>query len=288
MLRRRMSRPPPEPQIASLSIAEVRARFASAEPSRAEWKALQSDEREGVRHVVERIRARRKKAGEEARRLTERLKYERVLWAQGLERVAGCDEAGMSPLAGPVVAAAVVLRPEDRIRGVDDSKALPPETRERLAEEIRARAVCWAVGLATPEEIDRINIYQAGLLAMRRAVEGLDPAPEHVLFDARTVSGLVVPQTAIVKGDALSLAIGAASILAKTHRDRLLVALDARYPGYGLAAHKGYPVRAHVEALRRLGPTPIHRRSFAPVRELLEPSPQVELFAAGGRGPAAS
>src|SRR5262249_10861222 len=153
---------------------------------------------------------------------------------------------------------------DERIREVNDSKQLDAATRERLAIEIKARAVSWGVGIVEPEEIDRINIYRAGLLAMRRALEQLSPVPQHVLLDARRVPEFDVPQTPIIKGDALSLTIGAASILAKTHRDGLLVALDAKYPGYGLAEHKGYPVPAHVEALRRLGPSEIHRKSFAP------------------------
>ncbi len=256
-------------EISEASVAELRARFAEREPTRTEWEALQSDARGGVQAIVKRIQGARKREASESRRLFERTRYERDLWEKGLVHVAGCDEAGMSPLAGPVVAAAVILRPDDRIRGVDDSKQLSPEQRETLAEEIRARAVSWAVGVVTHEEIDAINIYRAGLLAMRRALEGLTPRPDHVLLDARRVPEFVVPQTPIIKGDALSLTIGAASILAKTSRDRMMVELDARHPGYGFALHKGYPVASHVEALRRLGPCEVHRKSFAPVREVL-------------------
>lgn len=185
----------------------------------------------------------------------------------------------MSPLAGPVVAAAVILPPEQRIVGVDDSKKLDARTRETLAVEIKQRAIAWATGIVEPEEIDRVNIYRAGLLAMRRAVEGLSPAPEALLIDARKLPELPIPQQAIVHGDALSLSIGAASIIAKTTRDAIMVALDARYPGYGFAQHKGYPVRQHYDALARLGATEVHRRSFAPVREALGLTPrQTELF----------
>lgn len=268
----------------ALTVAQVVARFADAEPTRAEWDALQADTRAGVRAVVERIHGRRREKAAESRRLTQRLRYERELWEKGVVHVAGCDEAGMSPLAGPVVAAAVILPKELRIRGVDDSKVLDAPTRERLAAEIRQAAVSWAVGVVEAEEIDRINIYRAGLLAMRRALEGLAPTPEHVLLDARRVPEFAVPQTPIIKGDALSHTIGAASILAKTHRDGLLVALDAQYPGYGFASHKGYPVPVHFEALRRLGPCPVHRRSFAPVREALGGKPQLDLFAARATG----
>jgi len=268
-----------EAELAALCVAAVAARFRDGEPTDAEWAVLRADGRAGVRRVVERIEQRRRAEAAESRRLAARQKYERALWEQGLELVAGCDEAGCSPLAGPVVAGAVILRAGERIRGVDDSKALSPETRERLAAEIKTRAVAWAVGLATPEEIDRLNIYRADLLAMRRALEQLAPAPQHVLMDARLVKEFPVPQTSIIRGDALSLTIGAASILAKTHRDALMVAMDREYPGYGFAEHKGYPVASHVEALRRLGPCPTHRRSFAPVRAVLGGAPvQVDLF----------
>ena len=269
-----MGRRTVEEELESLPVAELRRRFAAAEPTRTEWAALKADPRAGVQAIVASIEAKRRKEASESRRLFERTKYERELWEQGLTLVAGCDEAGMSPLAGPVVAAACILKPNDRIRRVDDSKALSPEMRELLAAEIRERAVCWAVGVVSAAEIDQVNIYRAGLLAMRRAIEGLSPAPEHVLLDARRVPEVLIPQTPIIKGDAKSITIGAASILAKTHRDGLLVALDAQYPGYGFAAHKGYPVASHVEALRKLGACPEHRRSFAPVREVLEGGPR--------------
>lgn len=183
--------------------------------------------------------------------------------------VAGVDEAGMSPLAGPVAAAAVIFAPGSRIPKVDDSKKLDAQTRDELAVEIRGRAVAWSVAFAEVEEIDRINIYWAGILAMRRAVEGLSVAPEHILLDARRLKEVRTPQQAIVKGDAKSLTIAAASILAKTARDALMCKLDGQYPGYGFAKHKGYPVREHRAALVRLGASPVHRRSFTPVREIL-------------------
>jgi len=173
------------------------------------------------------------------------------------------DEAGMSPLAGPVAAAAVVLPPGARIAGIDDSKKLDAAARERLAIEIKATAVAWCVGFAEVEEIDRINIYWAGLLAMRRAIGGLATIPDHLLIDARRLRDVQIPQQAIVHGDCKSLTIAAASILAKTARDALMCELDARHPGYGFAKH---PVRQHLAALSRLGASPAHRRSFAPVR----------------------
>lgn len=186
--------------------------------------------------------------------------------------VAGVDEVGRGPLAGPVVAAAVILDPARPIVGLADSKALSEARREVLAVAIRERALAWALGRAEVEEIDRLNILQASLLAMRRAVEALDPPADHALVDGNRCPLLPCTVEAIVGGDRTVAAIGAASILAKVARDHELVELDARYPGYGLAGHKGYPTKAHVEALARLGVTPIHRRSFGPVRRLLEGS----------------
>jgi ribonuclease HII len=217
------------------------------------------------------------------------LQYETALWSTGVLHVAGVDEAGMSPLAGPVSAAAVVFAPGSRIPGVDDSKKLDAATRERLALEIKQSAVAWCVAFAEVEEIDSINIYWAGLLAMRRAVEGLSVPPEHVLLDARLLKELTVPQQRIIKGDSKSLTIAAASILAKTARDARMKQLDLAYPGYGFAKHKGYPVREHVAALHKLGATPAHRRSFGPVREALglpplPPWPSPSESAAGRAG----
>lgn len=235
-------------------------------------RALRRDPRAGAKAIVAAIERRRERERAESVRLREMLRYERELWGAGVRVIAGVDEAGMSPLAGPVVAAAVILPPRAQLAGVDDSKKLSPAQRERLADLIRAQAICFGVGSAEPEEIDRVNIYQAGLLAMTRAVQALQRQPEHLLIDARSLPQLSIPQTPIIRGDQLSLSIAAASILAKTDRDARMAELDARFPGYGLAKHKGYPVAAHVEALRRLGPSSIHRRSFAPVRDALIPT----------------
>jgi ribonuclease HII len=192
-------------------------------------------------------------------------------WARpGL--VAGVDEAGRGPLAGPVVAAAVILDELQPIKGLADSKTLSPGRRERLFDEIRARALCCSIASASAEEIDRLNILQATLLAMRRAVEGLRLLPQRVVVDGNRVPLLKMPVAAIVKGDAKVAAISAASILAKVQRDRLCQDLHLQYPDYGFAGHKGYPTPEHLAALRRLGPCAAHRRSFAPVR------------AAGGQG----
>ncbi|HTP27257.1 MAG TPA: ribonuclease HII [Anaeromyxobacteraceae bacterium] len=233
-------------------------------------KALKKDGRAGARAIVEAILRRRRENRSEGQRLRNLLRFEAPLWARGLTRIAGIDEAGMAPLAGPVVAAAVILPRDFRPRGIDDSKRLDAAARERLAFEIKRAACCFAVGVATVEEIDAINIYRAGLLAMRRAVEGLASCPEHLLIDARKLPDLKIPQDGIVHGDALSLTIAAASIVAKTTRDGIMRLCDRRHPGYGFARHKGYPTPEHFAAIRELGPCPIHRRSFAPVRQALE------------------
>lgn len=182
----------------------------------------------------------------------------------------GVDEAGRGPLAGPVVAAAVILPPGASLSGLNDSKKLSPRRRERLAAEIRTTALAWAVAEASAAEIDEWNILRATLRAMARAVAALPLLPDEVLVDGNRAPTLEVPVRTIIGGDALEPAIMAASILAKTHRDARLVALEARYPGYGFARHKGYGTAAHLAALARLGPCPEHRRSFAPVRAALE------------------
>jgi ribonuclease HII len=179
--------------------------------------------------------------------------------------VAGIDEAGRGPLAGPVVAAAVILDPGRQVRGLKDSKVLSPERREELAVRIRERAIAWATGSADVDEIDRLNILHATMLAMRRAVEALPVAPEEALVDGNRCPSLACRTRAIVKGDRDVKAISAASILAKTTRDALLVEFDRAYPQYGFAQHKGYGTPEHLAALERHGPCPLHRRSFAPV-----------------------
>ncbi len=185
--------------------------------------------------------------------------------------VAGVDEAGRGPLAGPVLAAAVILDPARPIAGLNDSKKLSQKRRQELDLAIRARSLHWALGRAEAAEIDRLNILQASLLAMRRAVASLGVVPGLALVDGNQDPRLSCPVRTIVGGDGLEPAIAAASILAKVARDRELLALDAVYPGYGFARHKGYPTKIHLQALAELGPTPEHRRSFGPVRRLLKP-----------------
>ena len=191
-------------------------------------------------------------------------------FSTGMQWVAGVDEVGRGPLAGPVVTAAVILDPEQPISGLADSKVLSEKMREVLFEEIIQKAKAWAIGRAEVEEIDEINILQATMLAMQRAVAGLAIQPAHVLIDGNRCPELPCSSEAIIKGDGKVPAISAASIIAKVTRDREMVLLDAEYPGYGLAGHKGYPTKVHMTALQELGVTPIHRRSFAPVRRALK------------------
>lgn len=183
--------------------------------------------------------------------------------------LAGVDEVGRGPLIGNVVAAAVILDPERPIEGLTDSKALSAKKREALDILIRERALAWALGSASPQEIDTLNIYHATHLAMRRAIDGLAPSAEYLLVDGNRLPGHSLPGLAVVKGDARHAAIAAASILAKVARDAEMVTLDARHPDYGFARHKGYPTREHLEMLEKLGPLPEHRRSFGPVQRQL-------------------
>ncbi|MDB4947064.1 MAG: ribonuclease [Labilithrix sp.] len=253
------------------TLTELRVRYVDGDrplPAALEAELLR-DPRPGAAAILEAIEKRRRARRSEGQRLRKMLRFEQALWAAGTLVVAGVDEAGMSPLAGPVHAAAVVLRPGSRILDVDDSKKLTKSDRERLALEIKATAQAWAVGTASVDEIDTLNIYWAGLLAMRRAVEGLGLVPGHLLIDARRLKELDIPQERLVKGDARSLSIAAASILAKTTRDAVMTELDREFPGYGFSQHKGYPVKAHVAALEKLGACQHHRRSFGPVRVVL-------------------
>ena len=253
------------------SLDELRARaeaLASASQLRRIAAQLAGDRRAGARALATRCRRRAGELEREGRRLARLFALRERLLADGARRVAGVDEVGVGPLAGPVVAAAVVLPARPRLPGLDDSKRLPRETRERLAREIAEQAEGVGVAEVWVDEIDRRNIYQASLLAMRHAVERLDPPPDHLLVDARTIPGVAAAQTSIVGGDGLDASIAAASIVAKVHRDAIMARLDAEYPGYGFASHMGYATAAHLRALRRLGPCPIHRRSFTPVLQL--------------------
>src|SRR5262245_4021095 len=244
-------------------------------------EALEGDRRQGAQQLAKRIRTRQRGNRSEGQRLHYLLRFEIELWGQGYGMVAGVDEAGMAPLAGPVVAGAVILPQNYKLRGLNDSKKiLDPEKRDELALQIKQDAVCWSVGVAEVEEIDKIYIYHAGLLAMQRAVQGLSSQPDFILVDARRIPNCQTPQRGIIRGDALSASIAAASIIAKTTRDAHMLEMDQLYSGYGLATHKGYPTPEHCRALKDLGALPIHRRSFARVRQALGLDPiQTELFA---------
>jgi ribonuclease HII len=252
------------------SIDEIRQRYVEGKEtiSAQLLSRLQRDPRQGVRHLYTALKKRFERERDERLRLASMRHFELVLWRSGVRDIAGVDEVGIGPLAGPVVAAAVVFPPQTDIAGVDDSKRLDAATRARLALEIRAKASGIGIGMASVEEIDRINIYHAGLLAMRRAVEALPRPPQHVLVDARTVPGVEVPQNMFNKGDGINFTIAAASIVAKTERDAMMEALDREHPGYGFAAHKGYGTPEHRQALLRLGPSAIHRMSFPVIHEL--------------------
>jgi ribonuclease HII len=257
--------------VPELRLSEIRTRYVERErplPTALEL-ALRADPRSGARAILQAVERRRRERRAEGQRLRWMLELERELWKRGVVMVAGVDEAGMSPLAGPVAAAAVVLKPDWRAPGINDSKQVPPERRAELALLIKREARAWAVAFVEPDEIDRINIYWAGIAAMRRAVEALGVTPEHLLIDARRLRDVPIEQTRIVKGDERSLSIAAASILAKTERDARMLEHDRSFPGYGFARHKGYPAREHVAALQQHGACPIHRRSFGPVREAL-------------------
>jgi ribonuclease HII len=264
------------------SIPELRERFLDRQRPvpKGLLEALEVDTRQGAHQLAKRIRERYRSNRSEGQRLHTMLRFEIDLWAQGFSFVAGVDEAGMAPLAGPVVAGAVILPQNYKLRGLNDSKKiLDAEMRTELAAQIKRDAVCWSFGFADVEEIDRINIYHAGLLAMQRAVQGLTCLPDFVLVDARKIPQCPSPQRGIIRGDALSASIAAASIIAKTTRDAHMLEMDSMYAGYGFASHKGYPTPEHCKALKELGALPIHRRSFGRVREVLGLDPiQSELF----------
>ena len=249
-----------------MPVAEVR-RWASARTDESVLALLEADARAGVQAVARSVRLRLARAGQMRAHQDRLLEIERRLRAQGVTRIAGVDEAGRGPLAGPVVAAAVVLPADPDLPGLDDSKRLTPARREALFDRIRSQAEAWGVGVSDSAEIDRMNILRATLKAMRGAISALSTPPGRVLVDGNQLPGSGLPEMAFVDGDARCLSIAAASVIAKVTRDRMMAEYDRRYPGYGFAAHKGYGCAQHLHALRELGPCPIHRRSFAPVAE---------------------
>ncbi len=211
------------------------------------------------------------------KRLKCTLKYEKLAWTSGAQLVCGVDEVGRGAFFGPVVAGAVILDPKYRIKGLRDSKLLPAERREVLAERIKDHCIAWSVAAVDAARIDQLNIYHASLLAMMRAIEQLEPKPDHLLLDAVRVS-VDCPQTKIIHGDALSASIAAASIVAKVHRDALITKWAPVFPDYDLASNKGYRSPKHIAALRSKGPTPLHRQSFAPVWLAAHPQEVLEFM----------
>lgn len=228
-------------------------------------RALARDPRRGVRRLAARLRAVQQRAARETARLAGLFAIEHEQAAHGFAAIAGVDEAGVAPLAGPVVAAAVMLPPGIHLPGLDDSKRLTPQERETLFAQITAGAIASHIGVATVEEIDRLNILQATRLAHRRAILGLRVRPQLVVIDGRYPADVPVPQLVVIDGDATCGSVAAASVLAKVTRDRLMRELDRRYPHYGFVRNKGYGTTIHLEAIRRHGITPVHRRSFFPV-----------------------
>jgi len=254
----------------NLSIEEIRGQLLDGnQPITPHLlKVLGRDPRQGVRKIYELAKRRYEKDKAERLRIDSMLNFERVLWRSGIKAIAGVDEVGVGPLAGPVVAAAVVFSPGTELAGINDSKQLDPEQRAKMETAIRSTGAAIGIGMADVGEIDQLNIYHAALLAMRRAVEALPSTPEHLLIDARTIPGVSIPQNSFFKGDGINFSIAAASIIAKTHRDRLMEELEKKYPGYGFAQHKGYSTPEHQSAIRAIGPCPVHRMSFPFIREL--------------------
>lgn len=250
----------------NLTLSEIRLRLQSdGADSDAFLNALEADPRAGARKLAQTARRRRRARKAEQSRMERMFQFERKLRSRGDRLIAGVDEVGRGPLAGPVTAAAVILPESVDLPLLNDSKALTPEQRQDLSARIRESAVAWALGEASPHEIDTLNILHASLLAMRRALAALSPQPQRVLVDGKWPCRSGIPELALVKGDARSASIAAASILAKVSRDALMAELDRRHPGYDLGRNKGYPSPGHLEALDRLGPSPIHRMSFQAV-----------------------
>jgi ribonuclease HII len=252
------------------SLKEIQEKYSSGDVTISPQilRRLQRDPRAGARKLYKALSRRFDDQTRERKRMDAMLHFERVLWKAGIVHIAGVDEVGMGPLAGPVVAAAVVFPPNTEIDGIDDSKALDEETRRRLDAIIRTKASGIGIGVLPVEEIDRLNIYWAGIRAMQLAVSLLPAPPQHILVDSRTIPELSQPQNSFDKGDGINFSIAAASIVAKVYRDSLMTELDKTFPGYGFADHKGYATPAHQTAIRRLGPCMIHRKSFDYIREL--------------------
>lgn len=252
--------------LSQICIREVKEALCK-NPSPEMLEACQKDPRQGVQRLAVRVVKDLQAQAKEQSRIQLLLAEEKKLWEKGFVFLAGIDEAGRGPLAGPVVAAACILPSQFDLPGLNDSKILTESKREKLYTQIQAQAIGYAIGSAEPAEIDALNILQATKLAMKRAIEGLKVTPDYLMIDAVKLPEVNLPQLPLVGGDHLSATIAAASILAKVTRDRLMVELDALYPEYIFSKNKGYGTKEHLKVLRRLGPCPLHRRSFAPVKQ---------------------
>jgi ribonuclease HII len=251
------------------SIKSIEEKLKTAAPEEAVQliKMYESDSRTGVQNLLIRHKKRLEKERTELNRLEEMCRYERECMSRGEMVIAGVDEVGRGPLAGPVVAAAVILPAGWTLKGINDSKKVSEKMRDILYDQIMKKAVCVSVSMVSPSDIDRINIYQASKYAMREAVEQLSATPDHVLIDAMTID-IEIPQTKIIKGDEKSISIAAASIVAKVTRDRYMKNLHEQFPQYGFATNMGYGTAEHLQGLQEYGPTEEHRKSFAPVQAL--------------------
>ena len=267
----------------TMTIAQIRAHIQSVNrPDEAHLRALEHDPRAGARAIAEQMRKKQKAQARENARLEQMLTIEKNLRKRGIQHIAGVDEAGRGPLAGPVVAAAVILPPDTLIPGLNDSKALSEKRREELFETIHDIALAIGIGKASPQEIDKYNIRNATHRAMCQALAALGISPDRVLIDGNAIPGSSFPEQAVIGGDRKSLSIAAASVIAKVTRDRLMIDYHAQYPAYGFAGHKGYGSADHLAALQKHGPCPIHRRSFRGVFEANR-SEDFEIFAEGIR-----
>ncbi|MYL70958.1 ribonuclease HII [Halobacillus litoralis] len=251
-----------------LTVAQVKERLNDDTLTSQELALFKEDSRKGVQQLVQRYHKEIRQKQELRSQYEKMMVFEEDLFQRGFTQIAGIDEAGRGPIAGPVVAGAVILPRDYYLEGLNDSKKLSLKNREAYFERIKADAD-WGVGIVTNEEIDQINIYQASKLAMKRAVGDLSGQPEHLLIDAMELDAISSPQTKLIKGDERSVSIAAASVIAKVTRDRMMAEIDERYPMYEFRNNQGYGTKPHVEALKSHGPSPVHRKTFAPVKDLL-------------------
>ncbi|GAA0495473.1 ribonuclease HII [Salinibacillus aidingensis] len=249
------------------TIKEIREKLTNESYSAADWQAYQEDNRKGVQALVLKEQKKHAERQKNLEHFQGMLMWEHRLWEQGYTYIAGIDEAGRGPLAGPVVAAAVIIDDSFYLEGLDDSKKLSESVRERFFDTIKEKAVDYGIGIVNAKTIDQINIYQASKLAMKKAVLELKHQPQFLLIDAVKLPELPIQQESIVKGDQKSVSIAAASVLAKVTRDRMMKEIDRQYPSYQFGSNMGYGTKMHLEALEQFGPTPYHRKSFSPVKE---------------------